>query len=44
MENKERLDNTIKIIYEELKKHRDEEDLKEAYDRIQKLKEKRNIK
>lgn len=44
MDTKERLDNTINAIAKVLEKHKDNENIKDAYNDIQELKEKRNIK
>ena len=44
MDTKERLANTISAVAKVLEKHKDKENVKEAYDDIQKLKEKRKIK
>lgn len=43
MDEKIRLDNTIKLVAEVLEKNKDNPKVKEAYERMQKLKEKRNI-
>ncbi len=43
METNERLNNTIKIVADVLEKHKEKENVKEAYEDILKLKEKRNI-
>jgi hypothetical protein len=43
METKERLDNTIKAVAEILERNKDKESVKEAFEDIIKLKEKRNI-
>lgn len=42
-DKKSRLDNTIKLISEVLEKNKENPKVKEAYEQIQKLKEKRNI-
>lgn len=42
-DNDEDLNNIITSIGEALEKHKDKEDVKEAYERIKALKEKRNI-
>ena len=43
MDSSKRIDNTVKVISEILEKHKDKEELKEAYERIEKLKKKRNV-
>ena len=43
METNERLNNTIKIVADVLEWHKEKENVKEAYEDILKLKEKRNI-
>ena len=43
METNERLNNTIKIVSDVLEKHKEKENVKEAYEDIIKLKEKRDI-
>lgn len=43
MDTNKRIDNTVKVISDILEKHKDKEELKEAYERIEKLKRKRNI-
>lgn len=43
MDSSKRIDNTVKAISEILEKHKDKEELKEAYERIEKLKKKRNV-
>lgn len=43
METKERIDNTIKVVYEILKENQNNEKNKKAYEDIKTLKEKRNI-
>lgn len=42
--DKTKLDNTIKAVAEVLEKNKDNPNVEEAYKRIEKLKEKRNIK
>ena len=42
--NSEKLNNTIKQVRDILEQYKDEEDIKEAYEDICKLAEKRNIK
>ena len=42
-DKKSRLDNTIKLISEVLEKNKENPKVKEAYEQIQKLKEKRNM-
>lgn len=42
-DSKEKLDNTIKIIADVLEANKDNENVKESYEDIQRLKEKRNI-
>lgn len=42
-DKKSRLDNTIKAISEVLETNKENPKVKEAYEQIQKLKEKRNI-
>lgn len=43
MDSSKRIDNTVKVISEILEKHKDKEELKEVYERIEKLKKKRNV-
>ena len=43
-DKKERLDNTIVEISKVLEKYKNDESIKEQYERIEKLKEKRNLK
>ena len=43
MDSSKRIDNTVKVISEILEKHKDKKELKEAYERIEKLKKKRNV-
>ena len=43
MEISERLNNTIKVVSDILEKNKDKETVKEAYEEMLKLKEKRNI-
>ena len=43
METNERLNNTIKIVADVLEKHKEKENIKEAYEDILKLKEKIKI-
>lgn len=43
MDASKRIDNTVKIVSDILEKHKDKEELKEAYERIEKLKRKRNV-
>ncbi len=43
MDTSKRIDNTVKIIGDILEKHKDKEELKEAYERIERLKRKRNV-
>lgn len=43
METKERLNNTIKAVAEILERNKDKANVKEAFEDIIKLKEKRNI-
>lgn len=43
MDSSKRIDNTVKVISEILEKHKDKDELKEAYERIEKLKKKRNV-
>ena len=43
MDSSKRIDNTVKGISEILEKHKDKEELKETYERIEKLKKKRNV-
>lgn len=43
MDTSKRIDNTVKVISDILEKHKDKEELKETYERIEKLKRKRNI-
>ena len=38
MDSSKRIDNTVKVVSEILEKHKDKEELKEAYERIEKLK------
>lgn len=42
-DNKKALDNIIIAMEKALEKHKDKESTKEAYERIQKLKDKRNL-
>ena len=42
-DNKESLDIVIKNLEKVLKKHQDKEKIKELYERVEDLKEKRNI-
>ena len=44
METNERLNNTIKIVADVLERHKEKENVKEAYEDILKLKKKKNIK
>ena len=41
MDSSKRIDNTVKVISEILERHKDKEELKEAYERIEKLKKKK---
>lgn len=43
MDTSKRIDNTVKIIGDILEKHKDKKELKEAYERIERLKRKRNV-
>ncbi len=43
MDTSKRIDNTVKIIGDILEKYKDKEELKEAYERIERLKRKRNV-
>lgn len=43
MDSRKRIDNTVKVISEILEKHKDKEELKEVYERIEELKKKRNV-
>lgn len=43
-DEKESLDNLILSVHNVLKKYKDKLDIKDSYDRIEKLKKKRNLK
>ena len=44
MDEKTKLDNTIKVLASILEKNKNSAEVKEAYDKIKSLEEKRNIK